>query len=226
MPKFRFSIVDSAGQSRSGTIEAVSEAEAAFNLRQRGFELTAISPLGGADSDWDRPREVRAGGGMPQVVRRWLAGLPMTSVLPLVLSGAALLFSMGALIATLVRDPLGRGLRHYDFSTPEAATRSMLQIDVAGDIRARLDLDRVRGGGDPLSILKSLEVKRVTEYQGKRIAFASYEEGQKKRKKLFSFELDPVSKLWVPTYLSPYQVEKTDERLGKEMQAWLDAGED
>lgn len=226
MSKFRFSIVDSTGQSRSGTIEAVSEAEAAFNLRQRGFELTAISPVGAADSDWDRSREVRSNAGMPQMVRRWLAALPTTSVLPLALSGAALLFSMGALIATLVRDPLGRGLRHYDFSTPEAAARSTLQIDLTNDLRAQMEINRLTHGDDPLSILKTLEVKRVAAYQGKRIAFASYEEGTRSRKRLFSFELEPVSKVWVPTYVSPYKVEKTDERLGKEMQAWSDADED
>lgn len=226
MPKFRFSIVESGGQSRSGTIEAASEAEAAFSLRQRGLQPTQISAVDAADSDWDRSRESRSPfAGVPNLARRGLAGIPLSGPLPLILSGAALLFAIVALIVAITRDPLGRGVSHYDFSTPEGATRSMVEIDFNSDIRARMELDRLQQG-DPESVWQTFEVKKVAKFQDRKIVFVTYREAGRTRKRLFTFEREPSSKLWIPRYVSPYKVGDFDEQLGKEMRAWTEADED
>jgi hypothetical protein len=124
-----------------------------------------------------------------------------------------------------VRDPLGKGVGSYDFSTPEAGAKSVFQIEANQDIRAQLELERLKEG-NPKDTIRTLEINRVVDFEEKKVVFASYMHKGGKRRRLLGFEKDLESKLWIPVYVSPYKVMKTNEQLAKEMEAWTDKDSD
>ena len=235
MGQFRFTAVDAAGQTKRGTIESPSEAEAASKIAERGLRVTQITPVGTApplpagDSPWHAGQDAPPHA-PPQIniesdwrARLGAAGLLLQSrapSAPLALSGLAVVLAFAALIVAFSRDPLGKGIKGYDFSTPEAAAKSMLLIDSNRDIRAHLDLEGLKEDGNPKDAARTLEINRVADFGDKKVVFASYLQKGRKRKRLFGFEKDLESKLWVPAYVGAFEVRKTNEQLAKEMEAW------
>lgn len=228
MPKFRFTVVDATGQERSGTIDAASEADVSATMAQRGLRVLRIAPAYDSLSGPSAPR------GRDDAA--WASAAPASSpaarppgrfaippVLPLAFSCAAVLFSFAALLINLSSgDPLGKGIAAYDFSTPEAAAKSVLQIDANGDVRAKIELGHLSDGGDPHDAAKTMEVVRMVDHQGTKVVFARYARGGKTHRRVFTFEKDLETKLWRPNYLSSYRVRETDEQLAKEMNDWTD----
>jgi len=96
----------------------------------------------------------------------------------------------------------------------------MFQIETNQDVRAQYELARLKEGGSPNEALRTYEISRVADFGDKKIVFTSYMHKGQKRKRLLSFEKDLESKLWIPTYVSVYDVRKTNEQLAKEMEAW------
>jgi hypothetical protein len=97
-------------------------------------------------------------------------GTPRRSVgrsggmLPIALSLLALAVSIFAACWTYFRDPLGRGLSAYDFSTPEAAVRSELEMQLNKDFRAQVDLQSVRSEKRNREFLDTLEIHKTVDY--------------------------------------------------------------
>lgn len=146
-----------------------------------------------------------------------------SSRLPLVLAGSALVMASAALVVAVLAmgggdDPLGKGLDSYDFSSPEKALVSDMEMRRNMDIRAQLDLERLRQGDDVDEKLESVEVDRQATYDDKQILFVSWTEDGKKKYKAEAFEKDEKTELWVRTYLSAYDV--TDEILKEDINAW------
>lgn len=224
MPKFRFTVVDATGQERSGTIEAASEADVATTMAQRGLRVLRIAPAYDSSPGMAIPRSRDEPAWAPAAAAARPPGrFAIPPVLPLAFSCAAVLFSFAALLINLSSgDPLGKGIAAYDFSTPETAARSILQIDANGDVRAKIELGHLSDGGDPHGAAKTMEVVRVVDYQGTKVVFARYAQGGKTRRRVFTFEKDLATKLWRPNYLSSYRVRDTDEQLAKEMSDWTD----
>lgn len=230
MPKFRFTVVDATGQERSGTIEAATEADVSATMTQRGLRVLRIAPAydsspsitaprGRDDAPWPPAAPANSTGATARPPGR----LAIPPVLPLAFSCAAVLFSLAALLINLSSgDPLGKGIAAYNFSTPEAAARSVMQIDANGDVRAKIELGHLSDGGDPHGAVETMEVVRAVDHQGTQVVFARYAQGGKTRRRVFTFEKDLATKLWRPNYLSSYRVRETDEQLAKEMNDWTD----
>lgn len=150
------------------------------------------------------------------------ASRPRTARLATAISLLALLVAGAALALPFLRDPLGKGVSGYDFSTPELAAKSMTRIEMGRDIRAQMELGDLRRGGTPEEVYRTFEINRVADFGDKKIVFVSFLRKGKKRRELLEFEKDLESKLWLPASLSVYDVKKTDEKLAKEMEAWTE----
>ena len=145
------------------------------------------------------------------------------SALATAISLLSLLVAVVALALPFLRDPLGKGVSGYDFSTPELAAKSITWINVGRDIRAHMELSDLHRGGTPEEVYRTFEVNRIADVGDKKVVFVSYMRKGKKRKELLEIEKDLESKLWLPTSLRLYEVKKTDEKLAKEMEAWTEA---
>lgn len=232
MPQFRFTAVDASGVPKRGTIEASSEVEASARITNRGFtvrELTYVdavlpnpraNPLrhesqstetGDVNSEIDQPSLPHVAERSPQRIGAWT---------PLILSIAAFAFALSALLTVILHDPLGKGIASYDFSTPEAGAKSLIQIEANKDLRARLELQDLTEGGNSKEAVRTIEINRVADFGDKKVVFASYLRKGAKKKRVLGFEKDLESKLWVPTYVSAYQVKDVNAQLAKEIEAW------
>ena len=110
------------------------------------------------------------------------------AVLAAVLALLALFLAAGALALGLVvmrRSPFpGKGLAAYDFSTPEAAIRSAMQMQVSGDMRAQLELSEARRELDREKgekAIASLHFERSFEHDGKVLVLYRFDEEDKTR---------------------------------------------
>jgi hypothetical protein len=143
--------------------------------------------------------------------------------LPLVLAGSALVMASAALVVAVLAlggsgDPLGKGLDHYDYSSPEKALVSDLEMRRDLDIRAQLDLERLRQNEHVDEKIASMEIDRRATYDDKQILFVSWTEDDKKQYKAEAFEKHEKSGLWLRTYVSTYDI--TDEILKDDITAW------
>ena len=81
----------------------------------------------------------------------------------IVISAVALLLSVVALLFTILgSNPLGNGLEQYDFSTPEAAMKSELDMNVSSDVKAIMELSTMRT--HLLEKCSSIEVHKQASY--------------------------------------------------------------
>ena len=144
------------------------------------------------------------------------------SRMPLILSIIALVFSCAAFILVFTKNPLGKGLDSYDFSTPEAALKSGHLIKMNNDLQAQIDLQRLMNGAQNEEALRTLEVNRVADFQDKKIVFFSYLKGGEKQKEYQTFEKDLESKLWKSSYVGRGTVRESNEQLANDMDAWDD----
>ena len=94
---------------------------------------------------------------------------------PLVMSAIAVALSLAALVVSIGHDPLGGGIDEYDLTDPERSLISTLQMEVDGDFRAVLDIQRLLGGKLAKEKLQTLKVHKASDYAGKRVLFVSYE---------------------------------------------------
>jgi hypothetical protein len=140
--------------------------------------------------------------------------------IPLVLSAVALAASLIALLITLTSNPLGKGIDNYDFSTPEAALKSMMQIEADRAILAQLDLKFLQKGKELDEAVRTFEIHRTVDFKDKKVIFFSYLKKGEKEKEIMGLEKNLESKMWFREYVSVYDVKKTNEQLAKEMEAW------
>ncbi len=137
--------------------------------------------------------------------------LPLIS---LILSAIALVL----VVVCLVRgcsdsSSIGRGLSSYDFSSPEAAARSLILIESNADVRAQVELARMREWGDGRDVGRTLEIDRVADFGDIKFVFLSYMAKGKKKKNVQGFEKNLETKQWSPRFVSSAQVRKTNEQL-------------
>jgi hypothetical protein len=239
MPHFRFVAIDSTGQSKRGTIEASTEAEASARIAKRGLKVTQITPVEAVpaapvadsprhgdqnaatpsldlDSKGDQASPVATAGRPPRLSPAWVS---------LALSGLAVLVAIAALVVALVRDPLGSGLANYDFSTPKAALISQMKIALNKDIRALLELQSQIKSKKLKEAIDTVEVRKEAEFQGKKILFVAFKEDGVNKYKTGAFEKHAETGFWQPTYVSAFTVEKENKELAAQMRRWEEAGE-
>eukprot|EP00913_Durusdinium_trenchii_P028465 g26693.t1 len=165
------------------------------------------------------------------------------SPLPLALSAAALALSIFAVAWVLLKpnSGMGKGLSAYDFSSPENALKSELQIERDGDLRARIDLTlmsrrkRLNEQIETLSVEKTLDFDRskadadrknkdpnaAPRYAGYdpvcKVAFVKYEREGKTRYDVDYFQKHLESGYWMKTYES---ARRMPDDLQKQIREW------
>lgn len=154
--------------------------------------------------------------------RRFLASLIGSTAL----SSLALIVSLAALARSFLHDPLGSGLSKYDLTSPKACLISELKIEQAQDVRAELQLAQLRRGPKKIAErLKTLEVRKETEWNGKKILFISFEENGIKHYDVRGFEKDAESGLWMPSHVDAFTVGRDNRPLADQMEKWERAGQ-
>ena len=89
----------------------------------------------------------------------------LLAVVSLLVSGAALF-----LVVRKGREVPGKSISEYDFSTPKAAVRSRMEIEVNGDVRAMMEFQHQRAMAEEKKNrkkLKSLEFGETLEHEDK-----------------------------------------------------------
>lgn len=155
----------------------------------------------------------------------WISLLTLRENLSALLSCAALVVALVALGVVVFRDPLGSGIRHYDLSTPRASLESQIKMELDGDIRARLELQRQIQGKMLKERLSTLRVRKEAIFRGKKILFLAYKENGVDKYLTKSFEKDANTGFWLPTYVSTYEVTNEDKDLAAQMKRWEESGE-
>jgi len=224
MPKFRFTATDRAGLYKSGVVDADDARDARDILRERGFQVRELVDVSTPSSS-PEPLDLGDDTPPPSRSRRRPAAEPRSSSggagkFTLVL--AVLTFLLAAATAGYVvyRDPPWGRLSRYDFSTPEGAQRSHLQMERNGDIQAMIELNRKIDRRKTGERLESLSVKKTVEFQGKKGLFTTYKIDGKTKKTVEWFEKDADSGYWKPTFVSPFEMEKTDKAQAEEVKKW------
>jgi hypothetical protein len=149
--------------------------------------------------------------------------------LALLCAGALLLIPTGAFSAdTPANFPKDakEALAKYDFSTPTAALKSIWTMEANFDIFAMIAYERLTRGKKALEKLKTLEIAREVEHDGKKILFVKYKdynefEGkEQERKDVITMYKDADSGLWVRRFSGSFEVRKTNPTLADEMDKW------
>jgi hypothetical protein len=153
----------------------------------------------------------------PASSSRLETGNQRVSRLPLLISLSALVIAAGSAAWTTFRSPLGPGISAYDFTTPQNAIDSSLAIQINGDIRALMDLQRLQSRYAQEK-RETLKVHRDAEYQGKKILFISFKENGITKYETEAVEKDAETGLWFPAYVSPYGMD--DAALERTIKAW------
>jgi hypothetical protein len=145
--------------------------------------------------------------------------------LALGLAALALFLSIAAVCIVTVRDPLGSGISKYDCSSPQAALVSEMRIQLNQDMRAVLEL-RERAIGTKLKEkIQTFEVRKDVEFGGKKLLFVTFKEDGISKYETKAVEKDASTGSWLPSYVSEYTVEKTNEALAAEMRRWETTGQ-
>ena len=139
------------------------------------------------------------------------------SQLPLVLSVAALFIALTTAAWSVYRNPLGAGISAYDFTTPPKAIDSSLAITLNADIRAMMDLQRLKDR-HAKEKRATLKIHRDADYEGKKILFISFKEDGITQRDTEAFEKHADTGLWFPAYVSEYDMD--DAVLKLAIEAW------
>lgn len=125
----------------------------------------------------------------------------------IVLPVLALGISIAALANSLLRSNSipGRGLSAYDFSTPQQAAKSQMEIEASGDVLADLELhvSKAKAEKDRIqSRISSLAFEKTVEHDGKVLLLYKYQDGGLERRKAEWFEKkgDRFYQAYVATY--------------------------
>jgi len=119
----------------------------------------------------------------------------------IVISAVALLLSVVALLFTILgSNPLGNGLEQYDFSTPEAAMKSELDMNVSSDVKAIMELSTMRT--HLLEKRSSIEVHKQASYQGKKLLFVTYTESGEQKHEIRAYSKNVDSGFWLRDFVS------------------------
>lgn len=126
--------------------------------------------------------------------------------------------------AAETKDPLGKGLKHYDFATPRSAYESSLKIWLEGDLRALIELSALTEHKAAREQLQTLEVRREAEWHGTKILFLSYEREGVKKFETVGFEKHADTGFWMRHDVSDWDFGKDDKDLADQIKAWRKNG--
>lgn len=146
------------------------------------------------------------------------------SHIPLTLASIAIALSIFTLSVTLFDNPLGKGAGAFDFSTPENALMSQLNIRAEQDIRAQLDLEHMMRGDVLREKRNTIKVHQTSVYQGKKLLFISFAENGLIEYSVVGFEKHVDTGLWFGASFSTYDMD--DSKLKAAIEKWKAKNDD
>jgi hypothetical protein len=218
MATFQFSALDATGKEKRGTIEAQTQQEAFIAIQRYGLQPTNVFAVNQAPAAYAPPPHALTHAGPPRS-----SGAVIFSI---VLSLLAILAALGSLCwHFLTPDPLGKGMKAYDFSSAKATYTSEMKAQLHSDFRAMLEYREKLDGPRVREQLNSLKVEEVAwkEYA---ILFISYKEKDEEKKRLVMYKKDDKSNLWQRSYVSSFDVRKENAELADRMDKWEGKGMD
>jgi len=125
----------------------------------------------------------------------------------IVLSVVSLVLSVVAIVISGTRTSLpGKGLSEYDFSTPQAAVKSQMQMEASGDVRASIELKVAEGMSEKDlkdKAVETLQFDRAIEHEGKAVVFYKFKKGGLDYYETMWLEKKPDGRFY-PTYQPTY----------------------
>jgi hypothetical protein len=148
-----------------------------------------------------------------------------TQFLASAISTAALVAAIAALATAYWYDPAIARLGGYDFTTPEAAYKSHLQMKANADIGAMLALESLESGRRAEEMLESFEVHKEAEWEGRKVLFVSCIANGVRKYDTPSFEKDAERGQWIPKG-TPYisSLDKDLSPVEEAMKSWRELG--
>jgi hypothetical protein len=133
--------------------------------------------------------------------------------------GAVLLTAYPMIVHTL-RTPAhmtsaqlpGKPLESYNFSTPSAALKSLLQIRIDQDIRSMLEYSGKPESRKSQELLDTLQIHKELTVQGKKGLFVAYETDGVPTYDVLWFEKDADSGLWYEGYVNIYSMDNETQK--------------
>jgi hypothetical protein len=111
-------------------------------------------------------------------------------------------------------------IQGYNFTSPEESLKSVLTMRRQGQFTALRSYDVAFNGAVLDEKLKTLQIHKTREHDGRRILFISYSERGDKKFDTEAYIRDAESGLWGPSRYSYYDVK--DRQLAEEMRAWTE----
>jgi len=111
-------------------------------------------------------------------------------------------------------------IQGYNFTSPEESLKSVLTMRRQGQFTALRSYDVAFNGAVLDEKLKSLQIHKTREHDGRRILFISYTERGDQKFDTEAYIRDAESGLWGPCRYSYYDVR--DRQLAEEMRAWTE----
>ena len=146
-----------------------------------------------------------------------------------VLAGFSLIISLVAVggvayLWFLRPDPLGKGLKSYDMTTPASSLKSEWQMEMNGDLKALLEFQRKHPSKELKEKIESFEVKKEATWGEKSILFYSFKQDGKNQYRTQGFEKNAETGFWKPSYVDATEVEKDNKKLADMMRSWQSSG--
>ena len=143
--------------------------------------------------------------------------LPLVlSIIALGLASFALYKSPGPLLTG------GTGMGAYDFSTPESAYRSTLEMQAEQDISAMIEVGKLVQEERH----RTIKVEDSAQHEDRVVLFISFEEDGKRVYKTQGMKRLRGKDIWIQDYVSRYDVKSKNSTLAERMEEWEERGED
>lgn len=119
---------------------------------------------------------------------------------------------------------LGGGIKQYDLTTPKATAISQLRMTESNDLRAFLELQRIKEGTKPQEKLKTIQFFTESEYKGAKLLFVSFEEDGIKKYDVLGFQKNAGTGLWYPDDVSTYEATNSGLDVSTMIRSWRLSG--
>jgi hypothetical protein len=139
---------------------------------------------------------------------------------PLCISIAAMLLSTIVMSWTLLHEPFGKGIRHYDFSSSGEALMSVCKIKAGQSPRALMELGALMNDAESAEKLETLKIEKSVEFLDKVIMFVSFKKDGKVMYECEVFAKHARTGYWLPQFTTPDMVRKFDAGLARRMEDW------
>ncbi len=142
------------------------------------------------------------------------------------MSIAGLVLALFAIGYSLSRNPPGGRISKYNFSSPEAALRSQLKMQLNGDHQAEMEYQIKMQKKELRRVADSMEVIRTADFEDKKVLFLQYmvpeaKTGHEEEMRFAEwFEKDPSSGYWVPLREKPPGWQQKNKQLAADIAEW------